>query len=160
MASGFNYHVACADEQPNVTIPLEASDEPVVVEDANVVSMERRTKNINVDEDKLLLSAWLNMSLYPIQGTDQSKSNYRSIIHQYFHANKTFDSNRSQVSLMKRWYGIQHDVNVFRGCVSRIESRNESCASIDDKVCQPLPPPTYSSGMHYVTRLLTLYENL
>jgi hypothetical protein len=32
---------------------------------------KRRTKNFNIDEDKLLLSAWLNMSFDPIQGTDQ-----------------------------------------------------------------------------------------
>jgi hypothetical protein len=75
MAYGFNYHVAYADEQPDVTRPLEASDEPVAVEDANVVAKEkRRTKNFNVDEDKLLVSAWLNVSQDPIQGTDQSKA--------------------------------------------------------------------------------------
>jgi hypothetical protein len=74
MASGFNYHAACADEQPDVTRPLEASDEPVAVEDANVVAKEkRRTQNFKVDEDKLLVSAWLNMSLDPIQETDQPK---------------------------------------------------------------------------------------
>jgi hypothetical protein len=58
MASRFNYHVACADEQPNVTRSLEASDEPITIEDANVVAKEkRRTKNFNGDEDKFLVSA-------------------------------------------------------------------------------------------------------
>jgi hypothetical protein len=104
------------------------------------------------------VSAWLNVSLDPIQGTDQSKSTYWSKIYQYFHRNKMFDSDRSQVSLMNCWYDIQHDVNVFCGCVSRIETRNQSGASIDDKVCQP--SFTYSGNMHSVTRLLTLYENL
>jgi hypothetical protein len=42
-----------------------------------------------------------------------------------------FDSNRSQVSV-----GIQHDVNVFAGYVVKIEARNQSGYSIDDKVCQ------------------------
>jgi hypothetical protein len=37
---------------------------------------------------------------------------------------------------MNPWSGIQLDVNVFCGCVSRIEARNESGGSIDDKVCQ------------------------
>jgi hypothetical protein len=36
--------------------------------------------------------------------------------------------------LMNHWSGIQHDVNVFCGCVSRIDARNQSDASIDDKV--------------------------
>jgi hypothetical protein len=37
---------------------------------------------------------------------------------------------------MNRWYGIQHDVNAFAGCVAKIEARNQSGCSIDDKVYQ------------------------
>jgi hypothetical protein len=108
--------------QPDDT---HASNELSTQDDPNGPGKEkRRTKNFNVDEDKLLVSAWLNVSLDLIQGTDQSKSTYWSRIHQYFHINKTFDSDRSQISLMSRWYGIQHDVNIFCSCVSRIEARN------------------------------------
>jgi hypothetical protein len=82
------------------------------------------------------VSAWLNVSHDPIQGVDQSYNTYWGRIHQYFHGNKNFDSYRSQVSLMNRWSDIQQDVNVFCGCVSRIEARNQSSASIDDKVWQ------------------------
>ncbi|TVU12172.1 hypothetical protein EJB05_45804 [Eragrostis curvula] len=95
---------------------------------------QKRTKNFSVDEDLLLVSAWLNVSLDPIQGVDQSRSTYWKRIHDYFHANKTFDSDRTQGSLMNRWSGIQHDVNVFAGCLSKIETRNQSGCSVDDKV--------------------------
>jgi hypothetical protein len=37
---------------------------------------------------------------------------------------------------MNRWTGIQHDVNVFCGCIFKIEARNQSGCSIDDKVWQ------------------------
>jgi hypothetical protein len=37
---------------------------------------------------------------------------------------------------MNRWSGIQHDVNVFCGCILKIEARNQSDRSIDDKVYQ------------------------
>jgi hypothetical protein len=47
-----------------------------------------------------------------------------------------FDSDRSQVSVMNRWYDIQHDMNVFAGCVAKIEARNQSGCSIDDKISQ------------------------
>jgi hypothetical protein len=58
MTSGFNYHAAYANEQPDVTRPLEASNEPPAVEDANVAAKEKkRTKKFCVDEDKLLVSA-------------------------------------------------------------------------------------------------------
>jgi hypothetical protein len=40
--------------------------------------LERRKKDkkINVEEDKLLMSAWLNVSQDAIQGADQAKSTY------------------------------------------------------------------------------------
>jgi hypothetical protein len=57
MATAFNYHSACGDKHPDVIRPIEASDEPIAVEDDNGVAKEkRRTKNFNVDEDKLLMS--------------------------------------------------------------------------------------------------------
>jgi hypothetical protein len=54
----------------------------------------------------------------------------------YFHANKNFESERSQGSLMNRWSEIQHGVIMFCGCISKIEARNQSGCSIDDKVCE------------------------
>jgi len=101
---------------------------------SSVRSNQRRTKNFSKDEDKLLVSAWLNVSLDPVQGVDQSRSTYWKIIYKYFHDRKTFHSERTQSSLMNRWSGIQHDCNTFAGCLSRIEGRNQSGLSIDDKV--------------------------
>jgi hypothetical protein len=82
----------------------------------------------------LLVSAWLNVGMDPIQGVDQSHGTLWTRIHEYFNDNKTFESNRSEGSLMNRWSVIQHDVNVFCGCLSRIEARNHSGWSVDDKV--------------------------
>jgi hypothetical protein len=114
---------------------IPASDASPAIEQVHTTTKEkRRSKNFRVEEDKLLVSAWLNVSHDLIHGVDQSYNTYWDRIHQYFHANKNFDYNRSQVSLMNRWSGIQHDVNVFYGCVSRIEASNQSGAFIDDKV--------------------------
>ncbi|XP_015689098.2 uncharacterized protein LOC102708776 isoform X1 [Oryza brachyantha] len=95
---------------------------------------QKRTKNFRDDEDRLLVSAWLNIGMDPIQGSDQPLGAYWRRIHQYFHANKTFDSDRTQGPLMNRWGVIQHDVNLFCGCLSKIETRNQSGCSVDDKV--------------------------
>lgn len=97
-------------------------------------SSQGRTKNFSSEEDILLVSAWLNVGMDPIQGVDQSQGTYWRRIHEYFHGNKTFESTRTEVSLMNRWSGIQHDVNVFCGCLSRIEARNQSGSRVDDKV--------------------------
>ena len=116
----------------NVPTPNEttACDEAL----ASVKGSQKRSKNFSKDEDELLVSAWLNVSLDPVHGVDQSRSTYWKRIYDYFHINKTFDSDRTQSSLMSRWSGILHDVNLYAGCVSKIEARNQSGLSIADKV--------------------------
>jgi len=94
----------------------------------------KRTKNFTIDEDEQLVKSWLNVSLDPVKGVDQSRTTYWKRIHAHFHAHKDFSSDRSQGSLMNRWSGIQHDVNLFAGCLSKIEGRNQSGVTIDDKV--------------------------
>ncbi|NP_001131859.2 uncharacterized protein [Zea mays] len=101
---------------------------------ATAKSSQGRSKNFRDEEDILLVSAWLNVGMDPIQGVDQTHGTLWRRIHEYFNANKKFDSNRSEVSLMNRWSGIQHDVNLFCGCLSRVEARNHSGWSIDDKI--------------------------
>jgi hypothetical protein len=39
---------------------------------------------------------------------------------------------------MNCWYGIQHDVNIFCGCLCKIGARNQSGCFIDDKVLHKL----------------------
>jgi hypothetical protein len=57
------------------------------------------------------------VSIDSIHEIDQELGTYWARIHKYFHANKNFESDRSQGSLMNRWSGIQYDVNVFCGCI-------------------------------------------
>ena len=81
----------------------------------------------------MLVSAWLNVSLDPVRGANQSKDTYWKRIHDYFHSKKDFESDRTQSSLMSRWSSIQHGCNIFSSCVSEVEARNQSGASVDDK---------------------------
>jgi len=100
-------------------------------------SSQGRTKKFSSVEDILLVSAWLNVDMNPVQGVDQSQGTYWRRIYEYFHGNKTFESTRTEVSLMNRWSGTQHDVNIFCGCLSRIEDRNQrhqSGSKVDDKI--------------------------
>jgi hypothetical protein len=76
------------------------------------------------------------VSIDPIHETDQALGTYWARILKYFHVNSKFESDRSQGSLMNCWSRMQHDVNVFCGCISKIEARNQSGCSIADKVCQ------------------------
>jgi hypothetical protein len=70
----------------------------------------------------------------PIQGVDRTHGALWTRRHAYFNSDKTFESNRSEGSLMNQWSSIQYDVNLFCGCLSRIEDKNHSGWSVDDKV--------------------------
>uniref|UniRef100_J3N2A0 No apical meristem-associated C-terminal domain-containing protein n=1 Tax=Oryza brachyantha TaxID=4533 RepID=J3N2A0_ORYBR len=97
---------------------------------------QKRTKNFSDEEDYLLVSAWLNISLDAVQGVDQSKSTYWNRIYKYFHEHKIFNSDHSQGSLNHRWTGIRDAINKFCGCLSRVENRNQSSVTIEDKLSQ------------------------
>jgi hypothetical protein len=92
------------------------------------------SKNFREEEDILLVSGWLNVSMDAIHGVDQTQGSFWKRIHAYFHEHRKFKSNRTEGSLMNRWSGIQHDVNLFCGYLSKIELRNHSGWTIDDKV--------------------------
>ncbi|CAN6208697.1 unnamed protein product [Urochloa humidicola] len=114
--------------------PTALSDPTSVHAPTTAKSSQGRSKNFREEEDILLVSAWLNVGMDPIQGADQTHGTLWARIHDYFHANKTFVSSRSEGSLMNRWSGIQHDVNLFCGCLSRTEARNRSGWTVDDKI--------------------------
>ncbi|KAK3121200.1 hypothetical protein QOZ80_8BG0648030 [Eleusine coracana subsp. coracana] len=133
------------DPQENVTHQNVAQEIPPQ-DNVPVVAKnhQKRSKNFSV----LLVSAWLNVTLDPIQGVDQSRNTYWKRIHDYFHDNKKFKSDRSQSSLLNRWSGIQHDINVFAGCLAKIEARNHSGWSVDDKVASVCTMFTADDKLH------------
>jgi hypothetical protein len=143
MSTGSIYSTGCGDDhgQPSQNSDdlhdTQPHDGAAIPKDGPTARKEKkRSRNFSVDEDKLLVSGWLHVSIDPIHGTDQALGTYWARIHKYFHANKNFESDRSQESLMNHWSGIQHDINVFCGSISKIEARNQSGCSIDDKVCE------------------------
>ena len=113
----------------------ESQDDPLTNQaPATAKSSQGRTKNFSSKEDILLVLAWLNVGMDAISGVDQSQGTYWRRIHEYFHANKSFESTHIEVSLMNSWSTIQHDVNLFCGYVSRIKDRNQSGSRVDDNV--------------------------
>ena len=94
----------------------------------------KRSKNFDPKEDLVVVSAWLNVSKYPVHGANQSKQTFWSRIHDYFEKNKKTFSLRSESSIMHRWMTILTQVNKFYGCYEAIERRSRSGATIQDKV--------------------------
>jgi hypothetical protein len=80
---------------------MKMHDEIAAVKHALPVAKKRHQKRgryFNVEEDTILVSDWLNVTLDHVNGVDQSRSTYWKRIHDYFHANKKFDFDCSQGS--------------------------------------------------------------
>ncbi|CAL5340630.1 unnamed protein product [Camellia sinensis] len=96
----------------------------------------QRGGNFTIAEDKLLVSAWLNISLDAVHGNEQKRSTYWKKVWDFFHKHKKFESNRNENSLMNRWSTIQLAMNKFCGCYAQIESLHQSGINEDDKICK------------------------
>ncbi|XP_030944537.1 glutathione S-transferase T3-like [Quercus lobata] len=89
--------------------------------------------NFTIQEDVLLVSAFLNVNQDAMQSTNQKRTTYWSRIWEYYHQWKTFTSERKESSLTNRWSTIQLCTNKFCGCLAQIESKNESGKTNEDK---------------------------
>ena len=93
-----------------------------------------RQNNFTNEEDKLIVSAWLNVSLDPILGSGQKRTTFWAKVEQYFSDNKTWLGDRNSNSLMNRWSTINGAVVKFIGCYENIESLNRSGTNEDMRV--------------------------
>ncbi|XP_023925001.1 glutathione S-transferase T3 [Quercus suber] len=94
----------------------------------------QRGNKFSIQEDMLLVSAFLNVNQDVVQGTNQKRTTYWSRIWEYYHQWKTFTSERTVSSLKNRWSMIQLCTNKFCGCLEQIESKNESGKTNEDKL--------------------------
>ena len=101
---------AMPDEQAN-------TEEPTLIEVSPSLKIgkknKKRIRNFSEKEDILLASAWLEVSMDPVQSIDQTRSSYWQRIHEYYHKHKTFESDRNISSLSHRWGIIQGSVSKF-----------------------------------------------
>ncbi|XP_047331783.1 glutathione S-transferase T3-like [Impatiens glandulifera] len=94
-----------------------------------------RSKNFSPEENLLLVSAWLNTSIYPIHGMDQNNSQFWSKVGAYYKKviEKTKYGQQTDKSLTNRWSTIQQVVNKFCGYYTHREGslRKSVDTSID-----------------------------
>ncbi|CAL5428595.1 unnamed protein product [Camellia sinensis] len=64
--------------------------------------ISQRKGNFTEEEDMMLISSWLNISLDPIRGNEQKSKAYWLRVWENYNKYKTFDSERTQTSLMNR----------------------------------------------------------
>ncbi|CAL9021681.1 unnamed protein product [Prunus brigantina] len=108
-----------------------------VCDQVNVEVSEKkkiRGAGFNKDEDRLLVSAWLNTSMDAIHGNEQKHQTFWARIGDYYNQNKWFKSSRTDRMLSQRWQKIQKEVNRFSGCIATINERNQSGKTEQDKI--------------------------
>ena len=85
-----------------------------------------RAANYSLDEDIQLCESWENISLDPITGNEQPGKVYWKRIHDNFHANRKFASDRNANSLEHRWATIHKECQKFQGLYDEVERRHPS----------------------------------
>ncbi|KAG5564721.1 hypothetical protein RHGRI_000800 [Rhododendron griersonianum] len=93
-----------------------------------------RGGNFTMEEDKLLVSAWLNISMDPIQGKDQEITAFWLRVKDYFDEHKRSVYNRTSVSLSNRWSTIQQCTNKFCSCYAKVDLLNQSGLTEENKI--------------------------
>ncbi|RWR88465.1 glutathione S-transferase T2-like protein [Cinnamomum micranthum f. kanehirae] len=101
-----------------------------------IVKKTPRGGNFTVEEDILLVSAWLNISMDAIQGNEQKQKTYWIRIEEYFERERKSATRRTPNSLMNQWSLIQLGTNKLCGFLASIELKHQSGVTEQDKICQ------------------------
>ena len=86
----------------------------------------QRTKNLSVEEDKLIVSAWLNTSKDAITENEQQGGAFWQRILQYLELHVGNQEERSQSSIKSRWTDINANCSKFVDFYSQIERLRQS----------------------------------
>ncbi|KAL0000950.1 hypothetical protein SO802_014731 [Lithocarpus litseifolius] len=114
----------------NPSMPIQSLLEVQIV----TSNSTKRGGNFSVDEDLLLISTWLNIGMDAVHGTDQKGEKFWAKIWEYFCANNTYRTTRSSSSLSSRWGNINRETSRFAGFMAKVEARNRSGATDEDKL--------------------------
>jgi hypothetical protein len=142
-----NYSMTQDIEFSANNVPSEFQTDPMQSQPAEVAAVSgrrakkgasHRQKKFDIEEDKVICSAWLQVSKDAIVGANQPRSTFWGRIRAFFEEHKdkkiaTID--RTEASIMHRWGTIQREVNKFCSCYEKIERRNASGCTIQDMVC-------------------------
>ncbi|KAG5554667.1 hypothetical protein RHGRI_012279 [Rhododendron griersonianum] len=133
--SGSNEEQCMMESQcfhPNAQVATQETQFTAAME--SISRKAQRGGNFTVEEDKLLVSAWLNISMDAVQGNDQKKTTFWQRVKEFIQENEPYETNRTLVSLMNRWSTIQLCTNKFCSCYGKIEALNQSGINEEQKL--------------------------
>ncbi|XP_074374823.1 glutathione S-transferase T3-like [Apium graveolens] len=83
-------------------------------------------------EDKLLISAWLNVSIDPLIGTDQKAETFWERIKEYCEEDNPGVIKRGAVAMRKRWQRINEGAQKFGSCYDKAQRMIGSGSNLDN----------------------------
>ena len=92
---------------------------------ASTTKKAQRFVIYSIEEDLLLVSTWLNVSLDAVKGNEQKSGQYWTRIWEYFHEHKTFKSDCKASSLQHHWGLIQSTVNKFVDFMNKLKTNEK-----------------------------------
>ncbi|XP_075670194.1 uncharacterized protein LOC142639957 [Castanea sativa] len=94
----------------------------------------RRGTNFSVEEDNMLVSAWLNTSIDAMHGNELKKERFLAKIWQYFYHYSPSGTTRTVGSLSSRWGMINRETSRFYGFIAALEATPHSGTTEQDKI--------------------------
>ena len=94
----------------------------------------KRGSNFSVEEDKLLVSTWLNTSVDTINSNEQTQNPSRQKVWEYFMQYNTSGITRTIISLLSRLGAISEKTNKFAVCMFQVNAHHQSGITEKDKV--------------------------
>ena len=94
----------------------------------------KRGSNFSVEEDKLLVVAWLNTSVDAINNNKQTQNTFRKKVWKYFMQYNTSSTTRTVISLLSCWGVISEKTNKFAGCMAQVNALHQTGITEEDKV--------------------------
>ncbi|KAK4607190.1 hypothetical protein RGQ29_001133 [Quercus rubra] len=105
---------------------------PPQVENVSSTKGKRGSK-FSIEEDKILVTAWLNTSVDAINSNEQTQNTFHKKIWEYFTQYNTSGTTRTIVSLISRWGAISEKTNKFAGCMVQVNALHQSGITEEDK---------------------------
>ncbi|XP_017221312.2 glutathione S-transferase T3-like [Daucus carota subsp. sativus] len=106
---------------------IDLNDNSVEVEDIRENSVQWKW-----EEDKLLISAWLNVSIDPLTGTDQKGETFWERIRQYCEESDHGLIKRGVVAIRERWQRINEGAQKYGACFEKEQKLIGSGSNMND----------------------------
>ncbi|KAK4566670.1 hypothetical protein RGQ29_002795 [Quercus rubra] len=91
----------------------------------------KRDSNFSVEEDKLVVAAWLNTSIDAINSNEQTQNTFRKKVWEYFTQYNTSGTTHTVVSLMSCWGAISEKTNKFAGGITEEDKKHKKPFLLD-----------------------------